>query len=144
VIDAPQEAVFEVVNGFERFNEWSPWFGRDPQAEYSFEGPRTGVGAAMAWTSQHPEVGNGRQEIVESEPPRWVRIAFDFGRQGSAAGSFTLRPEGEGTHVTWAFDTDLGSNPLARYFGLVLDDMIGPAYEKGLANLKKVAEAVGQ
>jgi carbon monoxide dehydrogenase subunit G len=98
----------------------------------------------MAWTSQHPEVGNGRQEIVESEPPRRVRIAFDFGRQGSAAGSFTLRPEGEGTHVTWAFDTDLGSNPLARYFGLVLDDMIGPAYEKGLANLKKVAEAVGQ
>lgn len=43
--------------------------------------------------------------------------------------------------ATWGFDTDLGMNPIARYFGLVMDSMLGADYEKGLAKLKQVCEA---
>lgn len=141
VIKAPQEAVFDLVNGFEMFNDWSPWAGRDPEAEYTFAGPKTGVGAVMAWKSDNPEVGSGRQEIIESERPRWVKTAYEFGKRGAAVATFALRAQGEETHITWGFDTDLGGNPVARYFGLVLDDMIGPAYERGLENLAELAES---
>jgi hypothetical protein len=31
-------------------------------------------------------------------------------------------------------------NPLFRWFGLFIEKMIGPDFEKGLANMKKLAE----
>ena len=42
--------------------------------------------------------------------------------------------------MTWGFAADTGFNPVARYFGLVLDRAIGPDYERGLARLKAAAE----
>jgi hypothetical protein len=36
---------------------------------------------------------------------------------------------------------DLGANPLARYFGLWMDGMVGPDFEEGLGRLKALAEA---
>jgi hypothetical protein len=54
--------------------------------------------------------------------------------------SLALEPAASGTRVTWGFDSDLGFNPIARYFGMMADDVIGPDYEKGLARLKAIAE----
>ena len=34
----------------------------------------------------------------------------------------------------------MGGNPVARYVGLMMDGMVGPAYEQGLANLKEILE----
>ena len=64
-----------------------------------------------------------------------------FGEQGNALASVVLEPAGAGTKVTWGLDTDLGFNPIARYFGMMMDGMVGPDYEKGLARLKAVAES---
>ena len=49
--------------------------------------------------------------------------------------TFTLRPEGDGTQVTWAVDADLGFNPIARIMGRFMDGKLGPAYERGLHKL---------
>jgi hypothetical protein len=67
-------------------------------------------------------------------------MSIDFGAQGTALASLVLEPAGAGSKVTWGFDSDLGFNPIARYFGMMMDGMIGPDYEKGLARLKTVAE----
>jgi hypothetical protein len=42
--------------------------------------------------------------------------------------------------VTLSDEGDLGNNPLSRWFGLFLDRMIGPDFEAGLVNLKRVSE----
>ncbi len=139
-IDAPPANVFTLVNSFRRFNEWSPWAARDPGAKYAYEGPDWGVGARMAWTGDPKLVGSGSQEIVASEPYRLVRTRLDFGREGLADAAFTLVPDGPGTRATWSFDTDLGSNPLARWMGLFFDRMIGKDYEAGLSSLRALAE----
>jgi hypothetical protein len=137
---APPATVFELVNGFQRFNEWSPWFEYDPGARYTFEGPASGVGAKMAWNSEKPGVGSGSQEIVRSEPIDTVHSRLDFGSQGTALAVWTIEPLEDGSRVTWAFDTDLGSNPFARYMGLAYERFIGADYERGLAKLKQLAE----
>jgi effector-binding domain-containing protein/uncharacterized protein YndB with AHSA1/START domain len=142
VIDAPRATVFALVNGFRNFNKWSPWHAMDPQAKYAYEGPDFGVGAKMSWSGDAKTVGSGSQEIVESRPWEAVRTSLDFGDQGKAVAQFTLAPEGSGTRVTWGFDTDLGMNPVGRYFGLMFDRMIGKDYEKGLAGLKTLAEGL--
>jgi uncharacterized protein YndB with AHSA1/START domain len=145
VIEAPPEHVFELVNSFESFNQWSPWYERDPEGHYRIEGPEHGVGARMIWASEKPDVGSGSQEIIESVPDRLVRTKLDFGDMGDANAFFQIEPRGdELTHLVWGFDTDLGLNPVSRYVGLMFERWIGPDYEHGLAKLKTLAEEKAQ
>lgn len=140
VIDAPQATVFALVNGYRLFNKWSPWADLDPDAEYTYEGPESGVGAKMTWSGDPEKVGSGSQEIIESRPPEMVKTALDLGAQGKATAQFTLLAEGSGTRVTWSLDSDMGMSPVGRYMGMMMDGMLGPQYEKGLASLKGLAE----
>lgn len=140
VIDAPPEAVFLVVNDISRFNEWSPWADVDPTARYDFSGPASGVGARMEWTSDEPSAGTGAMEITESVPHERVRKLLDFGDMGQATTEYRLEPADGGTRITWSIHTDFGNNPVARWYGLFFDAMIGPDYEEGLENLKNLVE----
>ncbi len=140
-INAPPEQVYSLLHDFRRFNEWSPWAGLDPKAQYRYEGPEEGLGAKMFWTSENPRVGSGSQEIIEALPPEQLRLALDFGEMGRAESGYTLQPSEGGTRVTWSFDTDHGANLLKRLFGIFMDKWIGETYyETGLANLKELAE----
>lgn len=141
-IGAPPSTVFALVNGYRTFNKWSPWSGLDPEAQYTYEGPDFGVGAKMAWASTKKSVGSGSQKIVESRPNEAVRVELDFGDQGLATSTWTLAPEGDGTKVTWGCDVDMGAGPVWRWFGLMMDRMIGNDYAKGLVGLKTLAESL--
>ncbi|MEM8592605.1 MAG: SRPBCC family protein [Pseudomonadota bacterium] len=140
MINAPAAEIFPLVNSMQRTVEWSPWLERDPDVENSFTGPEAGVGNKMAWASDQADVGTGTQEIVESIENEKVVTALDFGAQGLATAEFTLAAQGDATEVTWSLITDTGYNPMSRIFGMMLDGFVGPDYEKGLANLKSVAE----
>ena len=65
IIERPPSHVFDVLNSFKRFNEWSPYAKLDPNASYSFEGPVSGQGTMMTWSGDKA-VGSGRFEIIES------------------------------------------------------------------------------
>jgi uncharacterized protein YndB with AHSA1/START domain len=139
-IAAPPATVFALLADMRRFNEWSPWVPRDPQTQYEFSGPPTGVGAKMAWRSEDPGVGTGVQEIVAADPDERIEVALDFGDNGTGLASYRIEPAGTGSKVTWGFDTDLGRNPIARFMGLMFDEWIGADYEAGLAAMREVAE----
>ena len=140
-ISAPPDKVFNLINGYASFNKWSPWYEKDPDAVFGVEGPPTGVGARMVWTSDMPEVGSGSQEIIESQPNQLVKTHLDFGTQGTATATFQIEPTNGGSRVTWSLDAAFGYDLVGRYFGLLFDRMIGPDYEKGLANLRRLAES---
>lgn len=111
-----------------------------PKPNCPNSGPEAGVGNTLNWTSEHPQVGTGSQEIVESVPEQTVKTALDFGPMGSASASFDLTPEGDQTQVTWGFESDLGMNPMSRWMGLMMDKWVGGDYERGLTNLKALVE----
>jgi uncharacterized protein YndB with AHSA1/START domain len=140
VIAAPAEDIYPLIVEPRRFQEWSPWYEKDPNASYTYEGPARGVGASMRWAG-NSDVGEGSQTVVKAEENRRVETSLDFGSQGTAEASFTLTPEDGGTRVVWGFMTDLGFNPLSRWFGLFFERLLGPEYEQGLANLKRKVEA---
>ncbi len=139
-IDAPPEAIFPYVNSMQETEKWSPWLSRDPETKLAYSGPETGVGNTLNWSSEHPQVGSGSQEIVESVENQKVRTSLDFGPMGTASASFVLQPEGAGTEVTWGFTSDLGMNPMTRWMGLMMDRWVGSDYERGLDNLKALVE----
>ena len=140
-IAAPPSAVFPLVGDLRRFNEWSPWADLDPDTVYTFTGPTDGVGQTLHWDSADEQVGQGSLTIAGIEPDSRVDLVLGFADAGTALASVALEPAGAGTRVTWGFDSDLGFNPVARYFGMMADGVVGPDYEKGLARLKSVAEA---
>jgi len=138
-IAAPPDKVFAIVGDLRRFNEFSPWADLDPNIAYTFEGPESGLGQQMNWSSENADVGSGSQTITRYEPPNFVETQLDFGMRGKPVASFDLVPSTTGTNVTWTFRSNLEGIP-AKWFGLMFDRWIGRDYEKGLAKLKAVAE----
>ncbi len=140
LINAEPEKVFAVISDLRQSQAWSPWFALDPQMSVTFEGDGPGVGQKMTWSSQHPNVGSGSQQTIGFVANKQVVVALDFGEMGQATGTMNLAGQDGGTKVDWAFDAPL-RNIIERWFGLVFDRMIGPDFEKGLANLKAYVEA---
>lgn len=145
-INAPQEEVFALVSDFNEWNRWSPWATIDPNAEYTLTGD--GVGQRMSWKSDHPDVGNGTQVISAMSAPHNVTTDLDFGDMGQAQATFKLSPAiDDATKVVWTFETNMRKGvplymqPMSTYMGFFMEKFLGPAYEEGLANLKREAEA---
>jgi len=141
VVDVPPCTAYAYLEGFQRFNEFSPWAKLDPNAVYTFDGPTYGKGAQMSWTSDNQNVGNGSQEILDLKACERVDIQLDFGPNGRAQAYWVLAPEGSGTKVTWGFFNDFGYNLIGRGFGLAMDSLLGKDYEDGIAGFKTMVEA---
>jgi hypothetical protein len=82
-------------------------------------------------------------EIVGAKPNESVEIALEFIKpfKASNATALAFANEAGGTRVTW---TMTGKNTLLlRIMGIFrsMDSMIGRDFEKGLAQLKAVAES---
>src|SRR4051812_4612139 len=141
-INAPASVIFPHVNDFKKMDVWSPWLKFDPTAKVIHEGPPSGVGAIETWDG-NKNVGAGKMTITESRPSELIRLNLEFFRPFAAnnTAEFTFQPQGIGTTVTWAM---MGKrNFMTKGMGLFMnfDKMIGGNFEKGLAELKTIAEA---
>ncbi len=139
-IEAPAAVIRPFLTTPRKFNQWSPWATIDPNGtRYSYSGPENGVGAKMSWVSDHNQVGSGTQEVKAVSDDR-IDVYLDFGDQGDANAYYLLEPNENGTKVTWAFDTDMGNNPIGRWMGMMMDKWVGTSYEEGLRNLNREAK----
>lgn len=139
VINAPASAIFPHLNNLEKFVAWSPWSKMDPAAKNTFEEPAAGVGAKMQWDG--PETGKGSQWISESVENERVKTGLKFeGFNGESIAEFTLKPEGNGTKVTWTYDgPDNGF--MGKAIWLMMGSMLDTQYQDGLNDLKKLIES---
>ncbi len=141
-IAAPASAVFPHVNDFHKWEAWSPWEKVDPNTKKTYGGSPSGVGATYHWLG-NKNVGEGRMEITEVKPNELIRIRLEFMKPFPAVNTtdFTFKQAGASTVLTQSM---FGCNSfMAKAFGLVMnmDKMIGSQFEKGLNDIKKLAEA---
>jgi uncharacterized protein YndB with AHSA1/START domain len=126
-----------------RWTAWSPWLMKDPQTALTYEGPVGGAGAGWHWRSASQ--GSGHMRFVAAEPPGMLRYELTFDDLGMpATGAFVLTPTADGTRVVWQMDAVLGRNPLARWFGLAMDSVVGADFETGLGRLATQVQAAPQ
>lgn len=141
-ISAPPVTVFAQVNDFHKWGAWSPWVKMDPNMMQSYEGAPSGVGAAYSWSGNN-QVGEGRMTITDSQPNDLIKIKLVFTKPFAATNltDFTFKPQGKETAVTWSLTGD--NNFVGKAFGLFMnmDKMVGNDFERGLAQMKAVAEA---
>lgn len=140
-VAAPPSAVFPHLNDLRKWQEWSPFAKKDPDAKVVFEGPAEGKGAAMSWAGDQ-NVGEGKMTITETKPNEMVQYRLDFIKPftGTNVAEFTFTPEGNGTKVVWSMTGK--NNFVSKAFCLFVDceKMIGDDFEKGLADLKGLVE----
>ena len=145
-VAAPADLVFGVLNDLHQFAGvlvlfGSPWERQDPNMQKTFEGPAAGVGQSYAW-SGNKEVGKGKMTIEESVPSQKVGIKLEFVKPmaSTATCALTLAGTPTGSFVTWSMDGN--HNFIGKAFGMFMDmdNMLGTDIEKGLAQLKTVAE----
>jgi uncharacterized protein YndB with AHSA1/START domain len=138
-VQAPPERVYDLVVDTRRWKDWSAWNKRDPNMRIQYSGPPFGMGAKWSWDSKSQ--GKGSMEFTRVEPNRRIDYRISFPDMNMVAGgSILLEASGGGTDVTWTIGGDTGSNPLKHYFSVLMDHMVGPDFEQGLANLKALAE----
>ena len=139
VIAAPPAAVFEQINDYHKWDAWSPWAKLDPNAKNSFEGSASGVGAKFSWAGNN-DVGEGSMQITDSKPNERVVMDLVFLKPFAATNTteFTLKPEGNGTAVTWSMAGKNGFIGKAAGLFMNCDKMVGTQFEKGFENLKSI------
>ncbi len=141
VLDATPEALFEQVNDHRNFAKWNPFNELDPDVKNTFSGADSGVGAVCSWKGDR-NIGEGSSTITESRPYELVRQRMDWisPMEGTSTVDFTFEPVGKKTQVTWKM---YGQQTFpGKICSLVMstENMCGPLFEKGLANLEKVAK----
>jgi len=141
-IGAPASVVFDQVATMKTWRAWSPWDKIDPNVQMTYEGPERGVGASYSWKG-NDEVGAGKMTTIESTEPSHLGFDLQFLApfESSSKASFDFKPSGSTVDVTWSMDGE--SNFMSKLFGtfVSMDAMIGKDFDKGLAQLKTLAEA---
>ena len=144
-VAAPADLVFGVLNDLHQFAGVLVLFGSpleksDPNMQKTFAGPAAGVGQSYAWSGK--EAGQGTMTILESVPGQKVGMKLEFVKPmaSTATCALTLASTPTGSIVTWSMDGH--HNFIGKAAGLFMDmdRMLGGDIEKGLAELKTVAE----
>lgn len=122
-VSSPVRQVYDTLNTFRRFPQWSAFRGLDPQTQFKVEGPDFGPGSKVSWTSSNARVGSGDYEITKSEQDSKIEMAVKNKWTGENK-KFTIDLEpsanGKTVKIHWAFDADYGWDLMARYAGLYI------------------------
>jgi uncharacterized protein YndB with AHSA1/START domain len=140
-IAAPPGRVFDQLQDFHNWQNWSPWEDLDPELHREYSGPDRGQGAKYYWKGNR-KAGEGRMEVLEADDAKKVAVRVEFLKpfKNQSLSVFTLTPEGEGTHVDWTMT--FPKTMFSRVMGIFssYDKMVGPDFEKGLARLEAYTE----
>ncbi|WP_141323977.1 SRPBCC family protein [Myxococcus sp. AB025B] len=141
-IQAPAELVFTLVNDFRSWEQWSPWWKLEPTQQVSITGAPWGVGAVYEWRGAR--TGSGRMEILESRPYEYVRIRVDFLEPMRATNTteYVLTPAPDGVALTWVMAGENTFAGKALQLFSSMDEVMGRDFERGLADIKLVAESL--
>jgi carbon monoxide dehydrogenase subunit G len=140
-IAVPPERITPLLTDLRAWQRWSPWEQLDPHLERTYTGATTGVGAIYAWRG-NSKAGSGRMEVLEAVDTHVaIDLLFSAPMQAHNRVDFTLVPHGETTRVEWLMTGP--QNLVMRLMGKVfsMEKMLGPDLERGLKQLKQVAES---
>jgi hypothetical protein len=139
VINTSADSVYAYVADFNQFQKWSPWVEQEPNAVITLSGDASTIGSNYAWNGTI--TGSGSMSITALDAGKSIEqsLVFTAPFPSTSTIKWTFETSEQGTKATWS-NTGKLDYPIARFFGLGMDKMLGPDFEKGLSNLKKNLE----
>ncbi len=141
-MNASADVIKSQITDYNMFAKWSPWAEKDTAMKITVTGVAGNVGHKYAWEG-NKDVGKGTMELTKISTDT-VAEKLDFAGKGVSDVFFIFKAEGAATNVTWAMDMNIGfmGRGMMLFFKGKMDKMLGGDFEKGLAKLKQVVEAV--
>lgn len=139
-IDASPAQVHGLTSDLQNgWPQWEPWGEADDTIVTTYGDLTAGVGASQAWSNKD---GAGSLTLTMCDVAVGVEydMAFNAGQYVSK-GKLSYTPTAGGTDVTWEMEGAV-SGVMGKYFGFMMDSLVGPMFERGLDNLKAAAEAL--
>jgi len=141
-IKAPASEIFAQVGNLKSWDNWSPWAEMDPEMTKTYAGEDGAVGSSYHWTGNR-KVGQGQMTMTEVEANEQVTIDLRFIKpfKSQSVTEMVLSPAGNSTEVTWRMTgPKTFMTKVMNLVGKNMDKMVGPDFEKGLLQLKRITE----
>lgn len=135
IIKAPAEVIFDNVNDFKTWENWSPWLEEDPTTVTSYKDTVSGVGATYSWKGKD---GNGSIKTISAKPNEEIIQQIDFGYDSTPEIYWNFKEVDQGTEVTWGMRGEIlfGEKFYWLFKGGIEKNMI-PHYDRGLELLEQ-------
>ncbi|MBI9070813.1 MAG: SRPBCC family protein [Melioribacteraceae bacterium] len=133
-VNVSADSAYNQVVVFKDRNKWDPWLALDTEAIVTI------TNTEYSWKGEI--IGEGKMKVLESEPNKSIHSKLTFLSPNQMTSDVYWNFESVDsttTKLTWTYAGELGY-PAERYFGLFLEDMMGPQFELGLSNLKTLLE----
>ncbi len=135
--------IHQLTNDLAQWPKWSPWLELEPSVSVNLGDKTQGVGASQSWTDSS---GGGRLLFIQSDPGQAISYNIWFGdAQNPAISSMTYTTlNATQTKVHWSIEGDMQMPVIGFYMALIMDKLVGPAFELGLENIKREVEKDSQ
>ena len=137
-IKAPVNVVFEQVNDYKKWYDWSPWVEKDSTLQFEYPEKTSGEGGSYSWIGKE---GKGSMKTLAVHKQDSITQELQFEGMSPSTVYWKFNKVSEGTEVAWGMKADelgLIQKAFILFYG-GMDKMIGPDYERGLEKLDSVA-----
>ena len=135
----PVRIVYDIINGFTRFDDWNALRMQDPRIRYSISGPQFGEGAKLDYRSFFRNVGEGSWSLIESEiDGDTAKVVFEIEDKSFGSNkrmSFDIERKPRTTEITQTYTVDYGWDLRGRFAGIYAPRNFGRDIRKSLDNL---------
>jgi hypothetical protein len=156
VVGKDMRQVYDMVDNFRRFPDYSVLRALDPSMQFKFSGKAYGPGAEVSWVGSDPKLGNGGLTIASATPEfdkidsntKDASIVWNVDNDWRGLDKhFTLDLERQGsrgqlTQVTWSYDVAYGWNLVNRFANLYIHGDPDTFIQSSLNNLQNVLAGV--
>lgn len=142
VTKAPVSVVYDKVNDFKNWPEFSPWMEQEPDATLTYGDKTSGANSSYSWNGE--VLGEGSMKTLSTEKNTSIaqHITFIKPFESESDINWFFENTSEGTKVTWNMKGKLDfMTKVYTTFAGSIEDMTGPDYERGLFKLDSVVTA---
>jgi hypothetical protein len=155
VVGKDMRQVYDLLNNFRRFPDYSVLRSQDSGVQFKFSGKAYGPGSEISWTSTDPKLGDGGLTIASATPQfdqidnntQDATIVWTLDNNWRGLDKhFTLDLERQGhgrlTQITWSYDVQYGWNLINRFANLYIHGDPDSFIQFSLNNLQNVLAGV--
>jgi len=142
MIAAPAAVLYNEVNDYKNWPQFSPWLEQEPDATLTYLEETSGPHAGYAWNGTILGEGNMTTLAVTEDESISQKINFIKPFESQSNIDWSFEPQNDSTKVSWTMSgkMDFMSKMYTTFFGS-FEDTVGPDFERGLFKLDSVTVA---
>ena len=142
IIEAPPAVVFNKVNDYKFWPEFSPWIEKEPTSKITYGDTTAGKHATYSWDGE--VLGKGKMVTLDSDPFDEIEQKIVFIEPFNSESNINWKFESveNGTKVTWAMsgEQDFMTKMYTTFMGSI-EQNTAPDFERGLFKLDSIVVA---